>query len=364
MVLVAAVGVVIAVRWPHSPGPALTRVSGLIGSEKTEFFNSPEVQQALRNDKLDVHVTSSGSWQMAQQVAAKPTAYDFAFPASSTATSSLKDLNSVPVRPFYSPLVVIANRSTVDLLLRDSWNGVAGPMGKVPPLLKSGQDGAELLDMDAYRQAVAANLTWGAVDPQGTRKDLRGQLLISTTDPASSSSAALYLAVMSYLANGQQVVTDQSGIDRVGPLLKQLVQSQGALLASSDELFRDFLSGVGRPLIWTYESEAAGLARAGKLPQDTVVLYPDTTIQSDHTVVELTKNAEPFAAAMQNDPVLRQLAARFGFRPSGDPQAMVQALGERGTGFAADVTRIGSFQVAPPSTDNLQKLVNAAKGSN
>jgi hypothetical protein len=301
---------------------------------------------------------------MAQEVKSAPGRYDFAFPASSTAAASIPgELNSVPDRPFYSPLVVVAKKDTVDALK------AFVPTGNFKPLVKDGPKGSnvQMFDMDAYRtdfNTVAAGrpagLQWQDIDPHGTHPALRGQVMISTTDPTSSSSAANYLAVMSYLQNNSQVVANSGEIDGMRQFLQNLTQRQGALLASSDELVKDILSDVGRPLIWTYESEVAELARAGSLPSNVVVLYPDTTIQSDHTVVELTPKAAAFANLLQNDPQLRLLEEKFGFRPTGDPTSMVSALAQNASGFAADVTQIGAAQAAPPTSEMLQKIATTA----
>ncbi|WP_327069659.1 hypothetical protein [Kitasatospora sp. NBC_01302] len=374
--LIVALGLVIGVlvlvqqqHRPPKPGPQSSAtagtiaLTGLIGSEKSDFFTSDQVRQALRAKGLAVSVRTSGSWQMADEARAEPpgaalgpasgpppgSAYDFVIPASSVAAKAIgTPITTTPVRPFYSPLVVVTHQQTAQFL---KGVGLASPDA----------DGVWTFHMAQYLTDVQQHLGWGDLKGATPPPDLAGKIYIATTDPNTSSSASLYLAVMSYLANGDQVVSDQSGIDRTASLLRYLMANQGALLASSDQLFRDFVAGTGKPLSWTYESEVAEQAMKGKLPGDMVVLYPDIGITSDHTVVELTPKADALAQALLNDPALISLEAQYGFRPTADPQAMVAALKAKGhaQGFLAGLTSLGS-QPPPPTTDILQKIVAAA----
>lgn len=47
----------------------------------------------------------------------------------------------------------------------------------------------------------------------------------------------------------------------------------------------------GNPLVVVYESQVASLPAEGQQPDDLVVLHPDTTVNSDHTVVPLTDDS-------------------------------------------------------------------------
>ncbi|MFF7631710.1 hypothetical protein ACFZB9_00965 [Kitasatospora sp. NPDC008050] len=357
------IGVLVLIQQQHrspKPGPqppataGAGALNGLIGSEKSDFFTSSAVQQALRAKGLAVSVRTSGSWQMAEEAKSKPSgsAYDFVIPASSVAAKAITTpITTNPVRPFYSPLVVLAHQQTAQFLRGAGLASVDG-------------NGVWTFHMAQYLTDVQQHLGWGDLKGATPPPDLAGKIYIATTDPNTSSSASLYLAVMSYLANGDQVVSDQTGIDRTAPLLRYLMANQGALLASSDQLFRDFVAGTGKPLSWTYESEVAEQAMNGKLPGDMVVLYPDIGITSDHTVVELTPKADALAQALLNDPTLIGLEAQYGFRPTADPQQMVAALKAKGhgQGFLSDLTSLGS-QPPPPTTDILQKIVAAASSA-
>ncbi|MCC9308988.1 hypothetical protein LN042_18150 [Kitasatospora sp. RB6PN24] len=351
LALVAAVAAIVITKSCCGPSPApaaRTAVTGLIGSEKADFFASPQVRRAFGKLGLEVSVQHAGSWQMKDQL--KGSDYDFAIPASSVAADSIPTpITTTKVRPFYSPLVVLTTPEVAEFMRQ---NGLAAKK----------DDNVWVMDMQAYWAAASAGTAWTALPHQEDRPaGLSGQIYIATTDPRTSSSASLYLALMSYLGNGQKVVASQNDIDRIGPVLQRLMSAQGAMLSSSDQLFRDFVAGTERPLSWTYESEVAEQALAGTLPAGTAVIYPDYDIQSDHTVVELTPKAARVSAALANDPDLVKLEAQFGFRPENDPGLLATDLRQKGNQqFPADLRSLGTSQPPPPTSDLLQQLVNRA----
>ncbi|MER5886861.1 hypothetical protein ABT160_23815 [Streptomyces sp. NPDC001941] len=287
-----------------SNGTATKTVRGVIGSEKAEFFADPEVVKALAAKGLTVKAETAGSWDM-EQLPLK--GYDFAFPSAKAPADGLRaraGATGASLRPFYSPLVVVAHRAAARVLAD---NGLATLTGS----------GIGTLRMDAYLKAAAADLTWQRLRGAAGHAELSGTLFITSTDPVASNSGALYLAAASYVADGGRVVSDKAGLDRTAPLLRKLVAVQGAQQAGSDAPFRDFISGVGNPLVLVYESQVASLLMAGQDAGDLVVLYPDTTVSSDHTVVPLTDAGRELGELLGTDPALRRLAVRHGFRPQG-----------------------------------------------
>lgn len=142
-------------------------------------------------------------------------------------------------------------------------------------------------------------------------------MFITSTDPVASNSGALYLAAASYVADGGRVAADKAAVARTAPLLKKLISVQGAQQTSSDAPFRDFVSGVGNPLVLVYESQVASLLIQHQEVGDLVVLYPDTTVSSDHTLVPLTEDGRALGELLGSDRRLRELAVRHGFRPQG-----------------------------------------------
>ncbi|MFC9591800.1 hypothetical protein ACFTUC_18685 [Streptomyces sp. NPDC056944] len=311
VLLLGGVAAVLVTGGDKDTGTATKTVRGVIGSEKAEFFADPLVVKALAAKGFTVTTETSGSWDMEELPLG---GYDFAFPSSkgpadelrAKAQASAKDKAlSAPLRPFYSPLVVVAHSAAAQVL---AGNGLAtlGPRGT-----------SGTLKMDAYLAAARADRTWQQLRGSAGHAELSGTLFITSTDPVASSSGALYLAAASYVADGGRVAGDRAAVTRTAPLLRKLVQVQGAQQSGSDAPFRDFVSGVGNPLVLVYESQVASQLLAGRPMGDLVVLYPDTTVNSDHTLVPLTENGRDLGELLSTDPELRRLAVRHGFRPQG-----------------------------------------------
>ncbi|MBW8739695.1 MAG: hypothetical protein JF621_22105 [Streptomyces turgidiscabies] len=344
-------GVVVAVvagREHGDQGTATKTVRGVIGSEKAEFFADPDVVKALAAKGYTVRTETSGSWAM-EGLDLK--GYDFAFPSSQAPADELavkyKARQPLP-RPFYSPLVVVAHSSAAEVLAA---NGLAA-------LEKGRHRGA--LKMATYLAAADADRTWQQLKGAVKYGELTGTLYIASTDPESSSSGALYLAATSYVANGGRVVASGADIARTAPLMRKLVSVQGAQQPSSDAAFRDFVSGAGNPLVLVYESQVASLLGDARGADDLTVLYPDTTANSDHTVVPLTEEGRALGELLSDDPALRKLAVRHGFRPQGDTAEFVTATAAHAAYLNQRLT--GVRQAPVPTSKVLHEMARRARG--
>lgn len=305
VLLIGGVAVaVVAGRESQDKGTATKTVRGVIGSEKAEFFADPEVVKTLAAKGFTVKTETSGSWAM-EELPLK--GQDFAFPSSKAPADELRRRTKIqggPIRPFYSPLVVVAHSAAARVLAD---NGLATLTGKSTGTLRMGP----------YLQAARGDRTWQQLKGAAGHAELTGTVFITSTDPVASNSGALYLAAASYVADGGKVAADDTAVARTAPLLKKLISVQGAQQTSSDAPFRDFISGVGNPLVLVYESQVASPLLQKQDVGDLVVLYPDTTVSSDHTLVPLTENGRVLGELLGSDKRLRELAVRHGFRPQG-----------------------------------------------
>ncbi|MEU6605337.1 substrate-binding domain-containing protein [Streptomyces shenzhenensis] len=341
------VAAVVAGRQGEDKGTATKTVQGVIGSEKAEFFADPDVVKALAAKGFTVKTESSGSWAM-EGLDLK--GYDFAFPSSQAPAGQLAakyDVRQPLPRPFYSPLVVVAHRSAAEVLAA---NGLATLDGKSRGTLK----------MAAYLDAARHDRTWQQLKGADRHGELTGTLYIASTDPESSNSGALYLAAASYVAGGGKVAASTADIDRTAPLLRKLVSVQGAQQSSSDGPFRDFISGAGNPLVLVYESQVATLLGEQQSVDDLVVLYPDTTVNSDHTVVPLTDEGRALGDLLSTDPTLRKLAVEHGFRPQGDTAEFIAATADRAAYLNQKLT--GVRQAPVPTSTVLHEMARRARG--
>ncbi|MFJ2745057.1 hypothetical protein ACIO3O_35985 [Streptomyces sp. NPDC087440] len=353
VLLVGGVAVAVAVGREEQgtgtgPGTATKTVRGVIGSEKAEFFADPKVVEALAAKGYTLRTETSGSWAM-EQLPLK--GYDFVFPASKSPADELRKkaggAGSV-LRPFYSPLVVVAHTGAARVLA-DA--GLATLRGRH----------AGMLHMKPLLDAAQADRTWQQLKGAEKYGELSGSLFVSTTDPGASSSGALYLAAASYVADGGRVADGDAAVARTAPLLRKLISVQGAQQTSSDAPFRDFVSGVGNPLVLVYESQVASLLIRGQgVGDDLVVLYPDTTVSSDHTLVPVTEEGRAVGELLVNDPALRALAVRHGFRPQGAPADFAAAVAPHSAYLNPSLT--GVRQAPVPTSAVLHALARRAQG--
>ena len=77
---------VVAGRSSEDSGTATKTVRGVIGSEKAEFFEDPDVVKALAAKGWTVRAETSGSWAME---GLDLRGYDFAFPSSQAPAAEL-----------------------------------------------------------------------------------------------------------------------------------------------------------------------------------------------------------------------------------------------------------------------------------
>ncbi|MFD3519625.1 hypothetical protein [Streptomyces sp. NPDC058653] len=338
--------IVVADPGSGDSGPATKTVRGVIGSEKAEFFADPDVVEALAAQGFKVTYETSGSWAMEDL---SLDGFDFSFPSSKAPADELRKkskVTSAPIRPFYSPLVVVAHRSAAKVLAD---NGLA---------TLDGESGGTLR-MGPYLAAARADRTWQQLKGSAAHAELTGTVFITSTDPNQSNSGALYLAAASYVADGGRVATDDAAVNRTAPLLKKLTAVQGAQQTSTDAPFRDFISGVGNPLVLVYESQVAALLLQKQDVGDLVVLYPDTTVSSDHTVVPLNEDGRKLGEALATDKRLRELAVRHGFRPQGAAAEFTGATAAH-TDYL-NQTLTGVRQAPVPTSQVLHRMAEKAR---
>lgn len=305
---VLAIGVLAAIvisvrgRASDGTGQQLTMVRGVIGSEKQPFFNDPDVIKVFHNHGLDVKVDTAGSRQIASL---ELTHYDFAFPAGVPAAEKIRLARKVnsSYSPFYTPMAIASFRSIADLLVSA---GVAKP-----------EAGYYTIDMQAYLQLVGRNARWRDL-PNNTAYSVNNSILITSTDVRTSNSAAMYLALASYVANGNNIVQDPTQGAAVLPKVEPLFLRQGFTATSSEGPFQDYLTiGIGKtPMVMIYEAQfvAQAALNDGSITKDMVLMYPTPTIYSKHTIVPLTTAGDRAGRLLQTDPDLQRLAIKYGFR--------------------------------------------------
>lgn len=328
----------------------LTIVNGVIGSEKKPFFEDPDVRAVFAEAGLDVRVVTAGSRQIATSVDLSE--FDFAFPASAPAAEKIKREAgaSTVYAPFFSPMAV-ATFAPIATLLQSA--GVASVDAA----------GTWHLNMAAYLDLAASGTRWNELPGAAATYNSSRSVLISSTDIRQSNSAAMYLSISSYVANGDTVVNTPEQEAAIIDPIASLFLAQGFSASSSEAPFEDYLAqGIGsKPLVMIYEAQFLGRqmsdSGANAITDDMLLMYPDPTVLSKHTVVPLGDTGSRVGELLQNDPRLAALAAQYGFRPA-DPSVFAATLTERGIPVPVNPVNV----VEPPSYETLESMIENIGG--
>lgn len=328
-----------------APAGASTPVVGLAGSEKMALLQDPRLLAVAAKHGLELVVRKAGSREMAFHPDLKQ--QDFAFPAGAPGANKVKE--SVKARqdftPFYTVMAIASWRPIAELLERQG-------------IVQRQQDTWYLVDLPKLMQWMAAGKRWRDI-PGNNVFPVNKSVLISTTDVRKSNSGAMYLALASYLLNGNEVVAGNEAVARVMASLAPLFLKQGYQEASSAGPFDDYLTmGMGKaPLVMVYEAQfIEHLARtpAAQRNPDMVLLYPTPTVFTKHTLVPLTEAGARLGQLLSEDPELQRLAAEYGLRGSHAAvfKDMQQSRGIQVPEKLLDV-------VDPPAYEWLERMIQA-----
>jgi hypothetical protein len=347
VVLAAAVAVGIFVASgsgkDENPGKTVAVVRGLSGSEKIPYFKDPAVVRRLAQLGYKVDVESAGSREIATEYDLSKD--DFVFPAGVPAALQVRQAHRdfAPQTAFFTPMAIATFKPIADLLVG------AGVATK--------KDGYYILDVRRYLEMVRDGVRWTDL-PNNDEYPVDKSVLITSTDVRSSNSAAMYLSLASFVANGDAVVDGRAAAAEVLPAMKQLFLKQGFVASSSDEPFQDYLSiGIGKsPLVMIYEAQFVDRAarRDGSIRPEMVLMYPRPTVLSKHTFVPLTAVGERLGQALTTDAVLQDLAVRHGFRTA-EPGAFQEFTRKNGVAVDNDII----YAVDPPSFEMLEYMIDA-----
>jgi len=322
-----------------SPTPTMA-LSGLIGSEKLPFFQDQRVIDALARGGFVVNVRTAGSRQIAQSDLSK---LDFAFPAGVPAAQKIKNDHpgSTIYQPFYTPMVIASWKPIVNLLLGA---GVAHQRG-----------GYIGLDMDAFIKLIGKGTRWSDLSGN-TDYQVNKSVLITSTDPRTSNSAAMYLSLASYVANGDNIVQSDPDVNTVMPVVSPLFLKQGFVENSTEVPFDDYLvQGMGKsPMVMIYESQyiTRAASKDGSITANMQLMYPEPTIFSKHSLVALDDNAKLLGEFLSSDPGIRQLETEFGFRTS-DTASFKKFVSDNALPVPDSIVSV----IDPPTYETLEKMI-------
>ncbi|WP_433697917.1 hypothetical protein [Nocardiopsis sp. CA-288880] len=334
--LLAAIGAVLVDRVLGDRRP----VEGIVGSEKVAFFEDERVVERFGELGYEVRVRPRGSRLLAEE----PGDADFVSPGSRHLAERARELNGATAeyQPFSTPMVLLAYEPMVRAL---EGAGVA----------RRAEDGAWEFDMAAYLELTEERTRWRDLPGDSVSSSNRNEVLIRTTDPRTSNSAAMYVAVLSYLLNGEEAVSPGPADREIVDTLSRLFLAQGQPPESSQQPFEQFRDlGAGHtPLVWVYESQYVHAMVEGPAPADgAVVLYPGPTVYAEHTVVPLTGAGDEVGRLLTGDAELQALAAGHGFRTE-DTRYFQDLVDEHGLPVRTQVADV----VHPPAYEALEALL-------
>ncbi len=324
---------------------AIETVRGLSGSEKLPFLKDPRVQQRLEALGLRLEAHKAGSREIALRPDLKQ--YDFAYPAGIPAATKVQKEQGVhqAYPTFFTPMAIASWKPVVEVLQAQG--------------IVHQRDGAwYIVDMMKLMHWMDAGKRWRDI-PGNSRYPVGKAVLVSTTDIRTSNSAAMYLALLSYLANDRNVVQDESQAGAVLPVVAPLFLKQGYQEASSAGPFEDYVAmGMGKaPLVLVYEAQfieyLANTPPAARNP-DMVLLYPEPTVYTKHVLVPLTERGRRLGELLVEDEALQRLAVEYGYRV-GRPGLFESVNRARGIDAPATLLDV----VDPPAYDILEKMITA-----
>lgn len=283
---------------------AVIVVRGLVGSEKKEFLSDPRVLAILRKNDIDLQVETAGSRTMATRSDLKT--YDFGFPAGVPAAKRLiaETHATQSFSPFYTPMAVA------------SWRPIAAILEANGIVRRSGDD-FYIVDMKRLIATMSGRKRWNEL-AHHDGYDVGKSVLISSTDVRQSNSAAMYLSLVSYLLNGNEIVQNEAQAARAADVAGALFLRQGYQESSSAGPFEDYTTiGLGKsPMVMVYEAQFLEylLAHPSDRDPSMVLLYPKPTIFTKHVLVPFDEKGAKLGALLENDPELQKLAVAHGLR--------------------------------------------------
>ena len=322
-------------------------LSGLIALDVEPYFNDPRVQKVLADNGYKLAVTRIGSREMAARVVPGQTP-DFFFPSGVVAANQIADaarkanIATGIYSPFYTPMV-IASWSPIAQIL--AANGMAN---EVQPKVWS-------VDTAQLTQLMLDKKRW---------KDLKGSaaynvsksVLVSTTDVRKSNSAAMYMALTSYVLNGGEMVTDRATAQKTAIGVAGLFKRQGYQENYVNGNFDDYVSvGIGKtPMTFIYENQLVSYALTQKgIGADMVLLYPRPTLFNKEVFVSSSERARKLGELLSNHTELQRLAVAYGFRIA-DTAHFVQTTKAVGLAVEKRLTEV----IDPPSFDLMAEMID------
>lgn len=315
------------------------------------FLDDREVVETLRDAGVEVRQTQFGSRQAADRVDLSK--YDIVVSGSAVQARLVeKQLgpNVATAQWFASPMVVATSAPIAELLKSI---GLASPNG----------DGTWTFDVDPYLREVRAGRRWMDIGRDGGPARGAGsapypspnRMLVTTTDPQFSNSAAMFVAIASFVLNKGNVVADEGAVQRVLPGLAMCFGPQGDMPLRTSDLMSTFLVGgeYAVPMALVYENDViTAHRREPTAAANMVTMYPSPNILSDNTLTMRTDVGRRLGRLLVSDERMQRLARHWGYRNTSSAEFIAQ--------MSADGIVVGQqmLTIKPPTYQVLNRLID------
>lgn len=147
---------------------------------------------------------------------------------------------------------------------------------------------------------------------------------LKTTDPQYSNSGSMFAAIAYAALSHSETVGDLSPKDPWIPVIKKYYDQLGSLPQSTPDLMNDFMNGATGPnaMAMVYESDYINSLGYDSTVRnsDTTLLYPDTDIISDDTLVAWTPAGQQLMNLFTSQGT-SEFALRSGYRTTTNADA-------------------------------------------
>jgi len=187
-------------------------------ASKSEFFEDADVQRILLRHRISVHLTRSGSREIANN---SVDGYDFVMPSGEPDADRI--LSSHPgdehtYRPFVTPLVLATYREYAETLV-DA--GIATRQGGSATTLYY------TLDTGRFISSVERQQTWLQLGIRKHGVENGNKVLAQSSDVCTSNSAGTYLGIVAFIKNNYSIPQTEAEADDLARRIKPIVTAQG-----------------------------------------------------------------------------------------------------------------------------------------
>ncbi len=287
-VSVLSAGVAVAAVLTRQPLTVVTVAGNL------PMLDDAGMKAAIEEEGLDVRQTPFGT-RKPQDI--DLTRYDLVVSGSEVQSKLVAaQLPGAAKRSWFSSPMVVVTREPLTALLQQA--AVARPL----------PGGAWEFDVAAYLDQVKAGRRWVDIRDAAAVYPSPVAMLVSTTDPQLSNSAAMFVAIVSYLANDNDVVKDDEDVREVIEQVRLCFEPQGDMPTRTPDLMDKFLSG-DLPMALVYENDFLAAKHPG-----VVAMYPTVNVASDNILISRTEAGKKLARLLiDKGPIRERARADWGY---------------------------------------------------